>query len=199
LPLIKDLPELQSALADATGVDAQAAGRELAERLRGASTEERQQLLLELVQAEVTVVLGHSPQETVDPRRAFKELGFDSLMAIELRKRLTSVTGLALPAALVFNHSSTVALTDYLLERLTEQAIGAGAPAQRELGQLEATITASTMDDGERAAIQARLQALIVQLSDLQPSQTDVTVAEEIGSANADQVIDFIDKQLGVL
>jgi acyl transferase domain-containing protein/acyl carrier protein len=199
LALIEDLPEVQSALADTAGVDAQAAGRELQERLRDASAEERRQLLLELVQAEVSAVMGHSAQEMVDTRRAFNELGFDSLMAIELRKRLMAATGLALPVALVFNHSTTAALADYLLERLTEHAIAAGAPAHRELEQLEAAIADSTMDGGERTAMQTRLQALIAQLNDLRRSQKDATVAEEIESASADEVIDFIDKQLGVL
>jgi acyl transferase domain-containing protein len=198
-PLIEDLPEMQGALADTAGAGARAAGRELQERLRGASAEERRQLLLKLVQAEVSVVMGYSAGETVDTRRAFKDLGFDSLMAIELRRRLTVATGLALPAALVFNHATVAALADYLLERLTEHAVAAIAPAQRELEQLEAAIADSAMDDGERTAVQARLHTLIAQLNDVRRSQQDATVAEEIESASAEEMIDFIDRQLGML
>jgi NAD(P)-dependent dehydrogenase (short-subunit alcohol dehydrogenase family)/acyl carrier protein len=199
LPLIEDLPEVQGALAYTAAVDAQASSRELHERLRDASAEEeRRQLLLELVQAEVAAVMGHSARETVDPRRAFKELGFDSLMAVELRKRLTSATGLALPAALAFNHPTTTALVDYLLERLAEHALAAQAPAHRELEQLEAALAGSSMDDDARSVVQTRLQALIAQLNDARRSQKDTTVAEEIESASADEVIDFIDKQLGL-
>ncbi|HTA14084.1 MAG TPA: SDR family NAD(P)-dependent oxidoreductase, partial [Solirubrobacteraceae bacterium] len=90
----------------------------LRERLTGAQDEERRRIALELVCGEVATVLGHSSADAIDVDRAFKELGFDSLLAVELRNRLNAATGLRLPSTLVFDHPTPAALVDLILGEL---------------------------------------------------------------------------------
>jgi acyl transferase domain-containing protein len=168
--------------------------------------EERRQLLLELVSAEVARVRGHSRPEQVDFARTFQELGFDSLMAVELRNRLMTVTGLGLPSTLVFNYPNSAELADFLLERLVRDAALDRTLVHEELGMLESAIIAIRLDEGERAEVEVRLTALIAQLGDTRPSaeggdehhsRDEPTLAREIQAATADELIDFIDTQLG--
>jgi len=102
--------------------DPGAPGGALADRLARLPEPEREHVVLDLVRAEVAAVLGHHAAEAVPPQTAFKELGFDSPAAVELRNRLRSVTGLRLPTTVVFNRSTSAALAEYLLA----EATGAG-------------------------------------------------------------------------
>ncbi|HEX3785716.1 MAG TPA: SDR family NAD(P)-dependent oxidoreductase, partial [Pseudonocardiaceae bacterium] len=80
---------------------------------------ERRAALLDLVRVQAAVVLGHESTEGIDATRSFKQAGFDSLTAVELRNRLNTLTGLHLPTTAVFDHPTPAALVDALLHRLT--------------------------------------------------------------------------------
>jgi acyl transferase domain-containing protein/surfactin synthase thioesterase subunit/aryl carrier-like protein len=86
----------------------------LGERLEALPEAEREELVLELVRSEVAAVLGHASATEVEPDRTFKELGFDSAGAVELRNNLTTATGLHLASTLVFDYPTTVALAKCL-------------------------------------------------------------------------------------
>ncbi|WP_431894295.1 type I polyketide synthase, partial [Micromonospora haikouensis] len=141
-PLLADLPEARPAERpddDAAPADG---GQALRDRLRALPRDEQDRHLTDLVRAEAAAVLGHPGPERVKPRRAFKDLGFDSLTAVELRNRLTRATGLPLPTTLVFDHPDPAAVADHLLTALVPEAHRGEAadPAETAVRQALATI-----------------------------------------------------------
>ncbi|MFD4779138.1 SDR family NAD(P)-dependent oxidoreductase, partial [Streptomyces sp. NPDC058427] len=90
----------------------------LVEKLAALHEDERPRLLTELVRAEAAVVLAHSSPEAIAVEREFRQLGFDSLTAVELRNRLATATGLTLPATLIFDYPTPARLADFLLDEL---------------------------------------------------------------------------------
>jgi polyene macrolide polyketide synthase len=98
----------------------------LAAKLAKLGEAEREPMVLDLLRGEIAAVLGHDSLADVDPDRAFKELGFDSLAAVELRNRVNATTGLELPTAVVFDYPSPRSLACYLVEEAT-----GGAPAEQ--------------------------------------------------------------------
>ena len=106
----------------------------LARQLAGMSEAERDATVQQLVRAEAASVLGHDSARAIDSLRAFKELGFDSLGAVELRNRLALVTGLRLPSTLIFDYPNSAAVADYLIRKVTP---GGSAGAGTRTGEAD--------------------------------------------------------------
>ncbi|TVL90387.1 hypothetical protein CD790_23155 [Streptomyces sp. SAJ15] len=90
----------------------------LRRKLARLTPDEQRQALLEVVRSHIAAVLGHRGTETIHAERAFKELGFDSLTAVQLRNRLCDTTGLALPSTVVFDHPNPTALVQLVWSQL---------------------------------------------------------------------------------
>ncbi|PJJ06450.1 8,8a-deoxyoleandolide synthase [Streptomyces sp. 2333.5] len=114
---------------DGSGTDRGFARSPLAEQLAGLDVRQRTTTLLDLVREQVASVLGHDKTAPVDSERPFKELGFDSLTAVELRNRLSRATGLRLPRTVVFDHPSPAGLAGYVDAQLTSGEEPATKPA----------------------------------------------------------------------
>ncbi|MEU8252439.1 KR domain-containing protein, partial [Nonomuraea sp. NPDC048916] len=91
----------------------------LARQWADATAAEQQQIVLDLVRRTTATVLGHTGPDRVDSGTAFRELGFDSLAAVELRNHLATATGLSLPATLTFDHPTPHAVANLLAEKLS--------------------------------------------------------------------------------
>ncbi len=99
------------------------------ESLAALQPAERGQVVAKLVHTHVAAVLGHSPGTAIDDRQPFTALGFDSLTAVELRNRLAAVTGLRLPATLIFDYPSPDALVEFVRGEIGGEAAAPARPA----------------------------------------------------------------------
>jgi acyl carrier protein len=125
--LISELPQVKLALAEpAAEGDGRGTGAatELGRQLQGLDRAEQDRILTDLIRTEAALVLGHPSPDAVEAGRAFKDVGFDSLTAVELRDRLNAATGLKLPATLVFDYPTPLALAEHLRSGLVDEQSG---------------------------------------------------------------------------
>ncbi|HEY0449068.1 type I polyketide synthase, partial [Actinophytocola sp.] len=127
-PQLGDLPEVRRAAA-AVAPESSEVSATLPDRLRGLPPAERDRVLLEVVRTHVARVLGLTSPEAVEVNRAFKDMGIDSLTAVEARTRLMAATGVRLPTTLLFDHPTTTEVVRYLRSRLLGEDTGSEAPA----------------------------------------------------------------------
>ncbi|HET9381462.1 MAG TPA: type I polyketide synthase, partial [Streptomyces sp.] len=112
-PLLRALAPPRPAAAPSGGVPAS-----LRERIADLADAERTEALADLVRSHAADVLGHATADAVQAARTFKEAGFDSLTAVELRNRLAAATGLTLSPAMIYDHPKPAALAEHLRARL---------------------------------------------------------------------------------
>jgi acyl carrier protein len=155
-------------------------------------------VLLELVRAQVAEALGHSSTEAVSPTKAFVDLGFDSLAAVELRNRLVAATGLTLPATLTYDHPTLLALRDFLRTAMFGADADQAESALAELDRLEEMLSAVTadnsIDESARNQVLQRVQKMAAALAD-QGGHSEQS--RLIANADDDELFDFINRELG--
>ncbi|MER6129760.1 type I polyketide synthase [Streptomyces sp. NPDC001795] len=203
-PLLAELPAAQALLLQTAERDggAEAAGGALRTRLAGLAEAEQERLLIQLVRGHVATVLGHGSADAIDADRAFTELGFDSLMAVELRNRLGVAAGLQLPATLLFDQPTPRVLARHLRSLTVTE--GGGAPVLDALDQLEAALAGLDGDDAQRGRIASRLMALASRWNGQGEPQAEPTddgdgdLQDRIDSAGAEEIFALIDNDLGI-
>ncbi|WP_344609706.1 beta-ketoacyl reductase, partial [Streptomyces glaucus] len=129
-PLLRGLPgrDRPHPAAERTAEPAES----LRDRLAKLPPARRTEAVLDVVLTRAAAVLGHRDASAVGAERLFRDLGVDSLGAVELRNQLTAATGLPLAATLVFDHPTPLALAEHLTGRLAPQEPAAPDPAPGE-------------------------------------------------------------------
>ncbi|MEY9969587.1 acyl transferase domain-containing protein/short-subunit dehydrogenase/acyl carrier protein, partial [Streptacidiphilus sp. MAP12-16] len=193
-PLLRGLIRLPARRATAAG--SADPGAALKQRLAGLPAEDQERVLLELVCGQVAAVLGYSGASAVQPTHAFRELGFDSLTAIELRNRLNAVTGLRLPATLVFDYPSPVDLVGHLRTAIPQNGAPVGPSVFAELDKLAAALASTSPDEEIGTRVTLRLQTLLAQWRDVLGTADAADDDRDLESATDDELFDLLDDEL---
>ncbi|MGQ5609691.1 SDR family NAD(P)-dependent oxidoreductase, partial [Streptomyces sp. EKS3.2] len=202
----EDLPPLfrsmvRSGRRTAAATDAAGAAAALGAELAGLDAADRVRRVTDLIREQAARVLGHASPKAVDVTREFRELGLDSLTALELRNHLSTATGLRLPATLVFDYPTPTALAEHFVSELTGDDTPQGPSLLAELDRLDALLAAAADDPDEitRAGLALRLGRMLDKVRGTAPDPTGPDVADDFESASADEVLAFIDNELGRL
>ncbi|MGY0055362.1 type I polyketide synthase [Streptomyces sp. LZ34] len=169
----------------------------LRDRLLNLRAEERDEHMVRLVQEQSAMVLGYASPEKIDPAHRFSDLGFDSLTAVELRNRLSSFTGLRLLSTLVFDYPTPTVLGGYLVNELVPADAPDPTPSlMADLDRLDAALDGCS-DEITRTGVAIRLRQLLTKVTQTEAESDGPGATDRLESASADEILDFIDNELG--
>ncbi|MDQ3935789.1 MAG: acyl carrier protein, partial [Actinomycetota bacterium] len=146
----------------------------LRRRLSGVPEPKWPEIVLDLVCDRIADVLGLESRETVNPELTFKEMGFDSLDAVELRNGIMRSTRLHLPATVVFDHPTPVAVAEHMLAQLSGGGAARPQPEERVL------------------AVDERVQSLLAG-----PGESADVAVEDLDAVSDEEMFALIDKKFG--
>jgi polyketide synthase 7 len=179
--------------------DAAASKSALAQRLHGLDPDEQHRLLVELVCGHAATVLGHSNSHDIDPRRAFQDLGFDSLTAVELRNRLKTATGLTLSPTVIFDHPTPTALTRHLhsqFSSVTAEGTDRLARFNEIARELETLVLQPSWNPADKSQLTSRIQTILTDLASLDGHHADQPNDDDIQSATESELFAILDEEL---
>ncbi|MFG3714555.1 type I polyketide synthase [Micromonospora sp. NPDC047730] len=195
--LISDLPDvrrLQTAERTAT-LEAAGSPDSLQDHLAGLPAAERLAVLLAVVRSQVAAVLNYPSAESVDEHRAFRELGFDSVTAVELRNRLGTATGVGLPVTLVFDYPTPTTLAEYLFAEVAQDDVVTPTALLDDLDRIADSLDVVARDEAARVRATVRLQAM---LSRLGQESGGGDIGRHLDDATDDELFAMVDKDLGI-
>ncbi|MGK5639571.1 SDR family NAD(P)-dependent oxidoreductase, partial [Streptomyces sp. URMC 126] len=172
-------------------------GGDAANRWAALPPEQLDGALLDLVLTQAALVLGRPGPESIEAGRYFRQLGFDSLTALQFRNRVSAALGLRLPAAVVFDYPTPAELAGYLRERVAELEIDY-EPVLGELDKLKSLLSAIVQRGGKKVKIMSRLEVLVEEFRDASAEGDGAPDVEDISGATDDEIFDLIDKELGI-
>ncbi|MET9836036.1 type I polyketide synthase [Streptomyces sp. NPDC006385] len=199
--MMRDLVRVPARRAAAAGTGPAESASTLKRRLAGLDESERGRALLELVRTQAAAILGHTTMSTIEPGRGFVDLGFDSLMAVEFRNRLTTATGLRLPVTLIFDYPSPEALAAHLHAEIPLHADGPAAPSpaavSAELDRVEKTLEALATDEIKRMEITVRMKSFLARLGDATGTRPPQDMDDDdLESASDDELFSVLENEL---
>ena len=168
-------------------------GTSWATRLAAVPAADREAVLLDLLTAEIRVVLGHPAGVAIDTGRALRDLGFESVTAVELRNRLNAATALRLPAAVVFDHPTPAELARHLLAELFQDRPD---PALAQLDEVEAALRRTTPDSSEHAALVRRLSEVAARWTTPRRAE-DTDNDDELEVLSIEEMLGIVEGELG--
>ncbi|MDX3234009.1 SDR family NAD(P)-dependent oxidoreductase, partial [Streptomyces sp. ME19-01-6] len=183
----------------ALGVRQEGSAEAFSARLRALPPAERLPAVLESMLADVAAVLGYASSGELIPDQAFKDMGFDSLTGVELRNRLRTGTGLSLPATAIFDYPTPALLARRIVEQLVSAEAGPMDRIRAGLDQIEADVAEVAGSPRQQAEIANRLQATLWKLAGAESEESGPSAEAQLDTANADEVLDFIDREFGEL
>ncbi|WP_217215489.1 type I polyketide synthase [Streptomyces sp. AC550_RSS872] len=172
----------------------------LRDRLRPLSHDDRIGALENLVRTEVASVLALPSPDAVPVTKAFKSLGFDSLMAVDLRNRLSAATGVRLSATLVFDHPNTRALAARLLTGMELDAATTADPALLALRELENAVRSAAAGADDRRVLATRLRVLLAAVEEA-PDHTgeeDTDGPADLDAVSAEELVSLLGDEFGL-